>query len=125
MTAASGERAVGFACVIASALAFGVMAILARIAYARLTVNGTYYGLYNNIETIDRRFLTRHFSSNRGALYEGTYPLPEAQRDRFMARVSIGYPSPAAELQMLDVHGGASPLGAGAVAAEPCSTLAA
>lgn len=40
---------------------------------------------------------------------EGTYPLPEAQRDRFMARVSIGYPSPAAELQMLDVHGGASP----------------
>ncbi|WP_181765562.1 AAA family ATPase [Streptomyces albidus (ex Kaewkla and Franco 2022)] len=41
---------------------------------------------------------------------EGTYPLPEAQRDRFMARVSIGYPSPAAELEMIDVHGGASPL---------------
>ncbi|GAB3959583.1 AAA family ATPase [Streptomyces sparsus] len=41
---------------------------------------------------------------------EGTYPLPEAQRDRFMARVSIGYPSPAAELEMLDVHGGGSPL---------------
>jgi MoxR-like ATPase len=41
---------------------------------------------------------------------EGTYPLPEAQRDRFMARISIGYPGPEAELQMLDVHGGASPL---------------
>jgi MoxR-like ATPase len=41
---------------------------------------------------------------------EGTYPLPEAQRDRFMARVSIGYPSPEAELEMLDVHGGAPPL---------------
>ncbi|EST34479.1 ATPase [Streptomycetaceae bacterium MP113-05] len=41
---------------------------------------------------------------------EGTYPLPEAQRDRFMARVSIGYPSPEAELEMLDVHGAASPL---------------
>ncbi|MEU6662942.1 MoxR family ATPase [Streptomyces sp. NPDC046821] len=41
---------------------------------------------------------------------EGTYPLPEAQRDRFMARVSIGYPSPEAELQMLDIHGGVSPL---------------
>ncbi|NGO71923.1 AAA family ATPase [Streptomyces boncukensis] len=41
---------------------------------------------------------------------EGTYPLPEAQRDRFMARVSIGYPSPSAELEMLDVHGGISPL---------------
>ena len=41
---------------------------------------------------------------------EGTYPLPEAQRDRFMARVSIGYPNTEAELQMLDVHGGTSPL---------------
>ncbi|WP_428999876.1 AAA family ATPase [Streptomyces cyaneogriseus] len=41
---------------------------------------------------------------------EGTYPLPEAQRDRFMARVSIGYPGPEAELRMLDVHGGVSPL---------------
>jgi MoxR-like ATPase len=41
---------------------------------------------------------------------EGTYPLPEAQRDRFMARVSVGYPSAEAELEMLDVHGGISPL---------------
>jgi MoxR-like ATPase len=41
---------------------------------------------------------------------EGTYPLPEAQRDRFMARVSIGYPSGEAEVRMLDVHGGLSPL---------------
>ncbi|MFE0647714.1 AAA family ATPase [Streptomyces sp. NPDC059534] len=41
---------------------------------------------------------------------EGTYPLPEAQRDRFMARVSIGYPNAEAELRMLDVHGSASPL---------------
>jgi MoxR-like ATPase len=41
---------------------------------------------------------------------EGTYPLPEAQRDRFMARISMGYPSPAAEVAMLDSHGGASPL---------------
>lgn len=41
---------------------------------------------------------------------EGTYPLPEAQRDRFMARVSMGYPSPQAELQMLDTHGSHSPL---------------
>ena len=41
---------------------------------------------------------------------EGTYPLPEAQRDRFMARISIGYPDPDAELAMLDAHGAASPL---------------
>ncbi|WP_164737395.1 MoxR family ATPase [Georgenia sp. SYP-B2076] len=41
---------------------------------------------------------------------EGTYPLPEAQRDRFMARISMGYPSPRAELRMLDTHGAGSPL---------------
>jgi len=41
---------------------------------------------------------------------EGTYALPEAQLDRFMARVSMGYPSPEAELEMLDVHGGRSAL---------------
>ncbi len=41
---------------------------------------------------------------------EGTYPLPEAQRDRFTARLSIGYPDPAAELTMLDEHGSSSPL---------------
>ncbi|MBO0891984.1 MAG: MoxR family ATPase [Acidothermales bacterium] len=41
---------------------------------------------------------------------EGTYPLPEAQRDRFMARISMGYPAPQAELEMLDLHGRTSPL---------------
>jgi MoxR-like ATPase len=40
---------------------------------------------------------------------EGTYPLPEAQRDRFMARTRIGYPTPAAELAMLDTHSASSP----------------
>ncbi|GAB3446879.1 MoxR family ATPase [Streptomonospora sediminis] len=41
---------------------------------------------------------------------EGTYPLPEAQRDRFMARISVGYPSPQAELDMIDTHSSQSPL---------------
>jgi MoxR-like ATPase len=41
---------------------------------------------------------------------EGTYPLPEAQRDRFTARISIGYPTAAAELEMIETHGSASPL---------------
>jgi MoxR-like ATPase len=41
---------------------------------------------------------------------EGTYPLPEAQRDRFMARLSMGYPSAEAEQAMLGSHGSASPL---------------
>ncbi len=36
---------------------------------------------------------------------EGTYPLPEAQRDRFMARIEMGYPTNAAELDMLTTHG--------------------
>ncbi len=43
---------------------------------------------------------------------EGTYPLPEAQRDRFMARIQMGYPTPASELDMLDSHGTSDPLAA-------------
>jgi MoxR-like ATPase len=41
---------------------------------------------------------------------DGTYPLPEAQRDRFTIRISVGYPDPAAELAMLDEHGATEPL---------------
>ena len=41
---------------------------------------------------------------------EGTYALPEAQRDRFMARVSMGYPVEAAEIAMLGSHTGRNPL---------------
>lgn len=37
--------------------------------------------------------------------HEGTYPLPEAQLDRFMMRVVIGYPSRQKELEILDTHG--------------------
>lgn len=36
--------------------------------------------------------------------YEGTYPLPEAQVDRFMIRISLGYPSRGAEAGMLADH---------------------
>jgi MoxR-like ATPase len=41
---------------------------------------------------------------------EGTYPLPEAQRDRFMLRISMGYPVRASEIAMLDHHGAGDPL---------------
>jgi MoxR-like ATPase len=41
---------------------------------------------------------------------EGTYPLPEAQRDRFMARLSMGYPDRSAEVEMLAAHGAGRPL---------------
>ncbi len=40
--------------------------------------------------------------------HEGTYPLPEAQLDRFMMRVSMGYPDRTKELEMLQTHGGGS-----------------
>jgi MoxR-like ATPase len=36
--------------------------------------------------------------------YEGTYPLPEAQVDRFMVRISLGYPAPREEAGMLADH---------------------
>ena len=36
--------------------------------------------------------------------YEGTYPLPEAQLDRFMVRIELGYPSPEDEADMLSDH---------------------
>jgi MoxR-like ATPase len=36
--------------------------------------------------------------------YEGTYPLPEAQLDRFTVRLSLGYPDAADEAEMLAVH---------------------
>jgi MoxR-like ATPase len=36
--------------------------------------------------------------------FEGTYPLPEAQVDRFMVRVSLGYPSARGEAEMLATH---------------------
>ena len=41
---------------------------------------------------------------------EGTYPLPEAQRDRFTARISMGYPDRGAEIAMLGEHAAIDPL---------------
>jgi MoxR-like ATPase len=44
--------------------------------------------------------------------YEGTYPLPEAQVDRFMIRASLGYPKRAAEVAMLGADHADDPAGA-------------
>ncbi|MFZ1382006.1 MAG: MoxR family ATPase [Scrofimicrobium sp.] len=41
---------------------------------------------------------------------EGTFPLPEAQRDRFMTRIALGYPDNAAEVAMLSARGPHDPL---------------
>jgi MoxR-like ATPase len=44
------------------------------------------------------------FATQNPVEYEGTYPLPEAQVDRFMVRLSLGYPDAAAEADMLHGH---------------------
>ncbi len=76
-------------------------ALLESMEERQVTVDGTTYELPDPFMVI---------ATQNPVEMEGTYPLPEAQRDRFTARVSVGYPSPEAELKMLDVHGGTSPL---------------
>ena len=44
------------------------------------------------------------FATQNPVEYEGTYPLPEAQVDRFMVRLSMGYPAPDDESAMLAGH---------------------
>jgi MoxR-like ATPase len=76
-------------------------ALLESMEERHVTIDGKSYGLPSPFMVV---------ATQNPIEMEGTYPLPEAQRDRFMVRVSIGYPSAAAELEMLDVHGGTSPL---------------
>jgi MoxR-like ATPase len=76
-------------------------ALLECMEERHVTVDGTTYGLNTPFMVI---------ATQNPVEMEGTYPLPEAQRDRFTARISIGYPTRAAELEMLDTHGTASPL---------------
>jgi MoxR-like ATPase len=77
-------------------------ALLECMAERQVTVDGTTYPLPGP-------FLV--MATQNPIEMEGTYPLPEAQRDRFMARVSMGYPSGNAELAMLESHGEHDPLG--------------
>jgi MoxR-like ATPase len=76
-------------------------ALLECMEERQVTVDGTTYGLGIPFMVI---------ATQNPIEMEGTYPLPEAQRDRFMARLSIGYPTGDAELAMLDSHGTTSPL---------------
>jgi MoxR-like ATPase len=76
-------------------------ALLEAMEERQVTVDGTTYELEAPFMVI---------ATQNPIEMEGTYPLPEAQRDRFTARVSMGYPSPAAELEMLDTHGGPAAL---------------
>jgi hypothetical protein len=79
-----------------------------RVANVRLAVNGEHWGLYLNVESIDRRMLSRWFESNGGMLYEGTYfcdlvppNVPESEDDdsmclsrKFSDDVCDGNPDP-------------------------------
>ena len=76
-------------------------AVLESMEEAQVTVDRTTYPL-------GRPFLV--VATQNPLEMEGTYPLPEAQRDRFMARVSMGYPAGPAEIAMLDQHGSTDPL---------------
>ena len=78
-------------------------ALLESMEERQVTVDGRTYQL-------PRPFLV--MATQNPIEMEGTYPLPEAQRDRFMARLSIGYPSTASEMAMLESHGRVNPLDA-------------
>ena len=76
-------------------------ALLESMEEGQVTVDGTTYELPHPFMVL---------ATQNPIEMEGTYPLPEAQRDRFLARISMGYPSAAAEVEMLASHGAASPL---------------
>jgi MoxR-like ATPase len=68
-------------------------ALLEAMEERQITVDGVTYPM-------ERPFLV--LATQNPIEYEGTFPLPEAQLDRFMMRVSLGYPSGADEITMLD-----------------------
>jgi MoxR-like ATPase len=76
-------------------------ALLECMEERQVTVDGTTYELQTPFMVI---------ATQNPIEMEGTYPLPEAQRDRFTARIAMGYPDSRAELQMLDVHAGRDPI---------------
>jgi MoxR-like ATPase len=71
-------------------------ALLEAMAENQVTVDGMTYRLESPFMVIATQNPIEH---------EGTYPLPESQLDRFLMRISIGYPAHDAELEMLDTHG--------------------
>ena len=76
-------------------------ALLECMEEHQVTVDGTSYRL-------DEPFMV--VATQNPIEMEGTYPLPEAQRDRFMARISMGYPDRESEMEMLETHQASSPL---------------
>ena len=76
-------------------------ALLECMEEHQVTVDGTTYHLETPFMVV---------ATQNPLEMEGTYALPEAQRDRFMARVSMGYPVESAEIAMLESHATSNPL---------------
>ena len=76
-------------------------ALLECMEERQVTVDGTTYRLASPFTVV---------ATQNPIEMEGTYALPEAQRDRFMARISMGYPDTESELTMLDARDTSSPL---------------
>lgn len=76
-------------------------ALLEAMEEHRISVDGTTYDLP------DPHFV---MATQNPVELEGTYPLPEAQLDRFMVRTALGYPDSAAERAMLRGASGADPV---------------
>lgn len=66
--------------------------LLEVMGRAKISVDGQTY-------TLPPPFLV--IATQNPVDYEGTFPLPESQMDRFLMRMSMGYPDPADELQIL------------------------
>jgi MoxR-like ATPase len=76
-------------------------ALLECMQESQVTVDGVTYRL-------ERPFMA--IATQNPIEYEGTYPLPEAQLDRFAMRVELGYPPLAEEAKMLDEQTHVPPL---------------
>ena len=76
-------------------------ALLEAMGEKQVTIDGTTHKLASPFMVIATQNPIEH---------EGTYPLPESQLDRFLLKLSIGYPGRTAELDILDQHSGGDPL---------------
>jgi MoxR-like ATPase len=67
-------------------------ALLEAMEESQVTIDGTSY-------LLSRSFAV--FATQNPVEFEGTYPLPEAQLDRFLMKIRVGYPDPAQEAEIL------------------------
>ncbi len=75
--------------------------LLEAMEERQVTVDGTKYGLPSPFMVI---------ATQNPIEYLGTYPLPEAQLDRFLLKIALGYPTETEEIKILERFSGRSPL---------------